>query len=129
MPFCVKNEQITLYSTTDGRIMSEREDPAMTGQTAFLAFLRSLRPFLNDPSWGGGGGNDKKKLEGKVRQGRRLEAGFGIWNQAIILVYLKSTSHLGNSRLSALPFKTNLFILVYEVLVCSFYMPINTTPL
>ena len=24
MPFCVKNEQITLYSTTDGRIMSER---------------------------------------------------------------------------------------------------------
>ena len=110
MPFLIKNEQITFYAATDGRVTAER----ILILQAQLALLRAPRQSLKDPSWGGK--NDKKKLRGKVKQGTRLEAGSGVWNQPQFLFYLKSKLKTG---LFALPFKTNLFILVQEVLVCS----------
>ena len=63
MPFLIKNEQITSYGATDGRITAER----ILILQAQLALLRAPRQSLKDPSWGGK--IDKKNLRGKVKQG------------------------------------------------------------
>lgn len=72
----LRDEAITLLNDRGGKNMREREYPELAGQTGLLAFLRPPRQFLNGPSWGGK--KDKKKLKGKMRQRRMLEAGFGV---------------------------------------------------
>lgn len=60
-----------------------------------------------------------------MTQERRMEAHFGVWDQAFILLVLSKVQELSRKpkRLFSLTFKANLFILVFP------YMPINTTPL
>lgn len=124
------NKQITLYSATDGGITSEREDPDITGQTGLLAFLRSPMQILNDPGGEGEEGPRKTNRKSEARE----KAGGWLWglesgHNSPCLSKVQELSRELRTGLFALPFKTNLLILVYRVLVHSFYMPMNTTPL
>lgn len=83
MPFLIKNEQITSYGATDGRITAER----ILILQAQLALLRAPRQSLKDPSWGGK--IDKKKTKGESEAREKVGGWFWGLESAIILVLSK----------------------------------------
>lgn len=88
------DEQSTLYPPTGGRVTARGN----SRPNYVLGFSRTTLAVSEWPSLGKGQGVGKKKTNGKMRQGRRPEAGFGVWDQTLILlVYLKPKSYLGNS--------------------------------